>query len=76
MITMPIVVDGVEYMPQDEVLKYFGIKNRATLFRNFPELKAVQLRNDKRFNYYRRDEVEAARANPITERQPWRRKEK
>ncbi len=65
MITMPIVVDGVEYMPLAEVLDYFGIKDRGTLKKNFKELKPTKLRNDRRSNYYRRDEVEAARANLI-----------
>ena len=65
MITMPIIIDGIEYMPLQEVLDYFGIKDRGTLKKNFPELRRTKLRNDRRNNYYRRDEVEAARANLI-----------
>ncbi len=65
MITMPITIDGIEYMPLQEVLDYFGIKDRGTLKKNFKELKPVHLRNDRRSNYYRRDQVEAARANLI-----------
>ena len=65
MITMPITIDGIEYMPLQEVLDYFGIKDRGTLKKNFKELKPTKLRNDRRSNYYRRDQVEAARANLI-----------
>ena len=69
MITMPITIDGIEYMPLQEVLDYFGIKDRGTLKKNFPELKPTKLRNDRRSNYYRRDLVEQARANLIYRRE-------